>query len=543
MKSLATTAGVVMLTASIAWSAPATAHDHHDRHHHHRTTSDAKLTPRTHFTMKADGSSAAAEGGEGIPNIDVVKATIRTYYGADSTGVASRTSSPYITEMKRLLAAKEKQLPALLADAKKHHKKPAIVFDADDTTLWTYDMQDAAMHFQFDPALQDEWVQAQRFEAVPAMVAFERKAQAMGFTVFGITGRNDNQKSATVNNLAKVGYRGFTEQNFYTKWTGVGTSQKPAYLTCATVKCTTVEYKAGTRKHIQSMGYSIAMNLGDQWSDLQGGQAKQSVKLPNPTSYLPSPNLPGRDDRGMGPHTHFTMKADGSSGRTVGGEHIPNIDAVKATIRTYYGADSSGRANKADSPYIREMAALTRRVKPGVLAACREGKRHGTNPAIVLDADDTTLWTYDMEDAAMHFQFDPALQDEWVQAKRFRATPSMVALANDAAKNGCAIIGLTGRSASQKDATLANLRDAGYTGFTAANYLTKWAPGAQPEYITCVTSKCSTIEYKSQTRAFKESKAGGRYHIVANFGDQYSDLIGGHARTSVKLPNPTYYLP
>ena len=143
----------------------------------------------------------------------------------------------------------------------------------------------------------------------------------------------------------------------------------------------------------------------------------------------------------------------------------------------------------------------------------------------------------------MHFQFDPALQDEWVQAKRFRATPSMVALANDAAKNGCAIIGLTGRSASQKDATLANLRDAGYTGFTAANYLTKWAPGAQPEYITCVTSKCSTIEYKSQTRAFKESKAGGRYHIVANFGDQYSDLIGGHARTSVKLPNPTYYLP
>ena len=49
-------------------------------------------------------------------------------------------------------------------------------------------------------------------------------------------------------------------------------------------------------------------------------------------------------------------------------------------------------------------------------------------PAIVFDADDTTLWTYDMEDAAMHFVFDPALQDVWVQDQSFPATPSMVEL-------------------------------------------------------------------------------------------------------------------
>ena len=46
-----------------------------------------------------------------------------------------------------------------------------------------------------------------------------------------------------------------------------------------------------------------------------------------------------------------------------------------------------------------------------------------------------------------------------------------------------------------------------------------------------------------QTRAHIESPSGGRYDIVANFGDQYSDLIGGHADRTVKLPNPTYYLP
>ena len=33
------------------------------------------------------------------------------------------------------------------------------------------------------------------------------------------------------------------------------------------------------------------------------------------------------------------------------------------------------------------------------------------------------------------------------------------------------------------------------------------------------------------------------YDVVANLGDQYSDLIGGYADRAVKLPNPTYYLP
>ncbi len=86
----------------------------------------------------------------------------------------------------------------------------------------------------------------------------------------------------------------------------------------------------------------------------------------------------------------------------------------------------------------------------------------------------------------------------------------------------------------------------GYTGFAAANMYTKWTgKGAsrQPSYVKCATAKCSTIEFKSQTRAFKQTSAGGRYTILANFGDQFSDLIGGSAVVPVKLPNPTYYLP
>ncbi len=448
--------------------------------------------------------------------------------------------------MQHLVAGLTGQLRRTYDAAKRRGEKPAIVFDADDTTLWTYDMEVAAMHFNFDPVLQNEWVQDQRFPATPSMVAFVNKAQKMGFTIFGLTGRNDNQKAATVANLAKVGYTAFPADRFYTKWTGTGTSQKPDYITCAAASCTTVEYKAGTRAHIEDLGYTIELNLGDQWSDLQGGHARKSVKLPNPTYYLPSPNLPGLSEPWLAPRTHFTMKPDGSSGLTQGGEGIPNIDSVKKTIAAYYGDPGTGISNKVSSPYITELAGLVHRYQAKLVAQCRTEARHGGRPAIVFDADDTTLWTYDMEVAAMHFNFDPVLQDVWVQDQRFPATPSMVALVNAVDAAGCRVVGLTGRNDNQKAATIGNLAKVGYTPFTSDFYFTKWTgvgASQQPSYITCAAAKCTTIEYKSQTRKYVESRAFGRYDIIANFGDQFSDLIGGHADRSIKLPNPTYYLP
>ena len=51
---------------------------------------------------------------------------------------------------------------------------------------------------------------------------------------------------------------------------------------------------------------------------------------------------------------------------------------------------------------------------------------------------------------------------------------------------------------------------------------------------------CTTIEYKSGTRAHIASLG---YSIMADFGDQYSDLLGGNAGHQVKIPNPMYYIP
>lgn len=515
---------------------------------------DTTLVPHSHFVMQPDGSTGLTAKGAAIPNIDSVKSTIRTYYAADSTGIANKTSSPYISELKTMQAAILAQMPTAPSP------NLAVVLDADDTTLWTYDMEDKAMHFNFDPALQSVWVKDGLFPATPGMVDFVAAVQAKGYNVFGLTGRSAAQEDDTIANLENVGYTEFDNDNFFTKFDA--TSPKPAYLDCHTSvdpaddpnKCTTVEYKAGTRKHIeQDLGQTIVLNIGDQFSDLQGGYAMNTVKLPNPTYYLPSPNIANAPatDANLTPRTEFTMAPDGSSGATEGGEGIPNIDSVKSTIRTYYGADATGKANKTTSPYISELGAVAATWAPKLRTKCENRVAKGTKPAVVFDADDTTLWTYDMEDGAMKFNFDPTLQNTWVQEERFPATPHMPRVVRAAAKGGCKIIGITGRNNAQRAATLDNLAKFYYgkddqSLFKSQYYFTKWTSTDQPPaYVDCTldgnAAKCSTIEYKSSTRKYVEDHFG--FDIIANFGDQFSDLIGGSSEKAVKLPNPTYYLP
>jgi len=497
------------------------------------------LAPKVHFTMAADGSSGLTVGGAEIPNIDSVKKTIRTYYNATPSGIADKVSSPYISELTAIEAKTLASLPKVDPAAKK-----ALVFDADDTTLWNYDFEDSVIHFNFDVAKNSDWVNRELFPAVPGMPAFVAAVQAKGYSIFGITGRGEAQEDHTVSNLINDGFTAFNNDNFYTKPAVI-----PDYLSSFCIatagKCNTVEYKAGTRAHIESQGYDIVLNVGDQWSDLQGGYADKALKLPNPTYYLPSPNLPGVSEPALAPRTEFTMAPDGSSGKTVGGAGIPNIDSVKSTIRAYYGATSAGIANKSTSPYISELAGIEADNTSRLVNQCKRLVRKGGRPAIVFDADDTTLWTYDMEDGAMRFNFDPTLQNTWVTNGLFLATPGMPALVNAVGAAGCTVFGLTGRNDGQKAATLANLAAVGYTAFTPENYYTKWISGSTPPAYVDPNldgnpATYSTIDYKASTRAHIESQG---YDIVANFGDQYSDLIGGSADRSVKLPNPTYYLP
>lgn len=108
---------------------------------------------------------------------------------------------------------------------------------------------------------------------------------------------------------------------------------------------------------------------------------------------------------------------------------------------------------------------------------------------------------------------------------------------------------VTGRPQSQHDATVGNLEKVGIGDPTRISnsldgLFTKPNSGDPfPSYVHCDTDgnpACSTIEYKSSTRAHLQALG---YDIRGNFGDQDSDLSGGHSDLSVKMPNPMYYLP
>src|SRR3954452_22092707 len=163
----------------------------------------------------------------------------------------------------------------------------------------------------------------------------------------------------------------------------------------------------------------------------------------------------------------------------------------------------------------------------------------------------------------------------------FPATPEMNDLVSQAKAQGYAIFLITGRGDAQHAATIANLVDdttagfqdiqtvplngktvpeidagyplptpidTGHGGFSDGLF-TKPPVGSYPAYLNqpqyCGPSitagaSCPTIQYRSGTRAYIESQG---YDIVANFGDQFSDLLGGFSDKTFKMPNPNYYLP
>ena len=230
---------------------------------------------------------------------------------------------------------------------------------------------------------------------------------------------------------------------------------------------------------------------------------------------------------------------------------ITNIDVLRQQIRNYYG-DPLGTGTFADnSNYAKEASSVAG--QGGRWLAERHHVR-GTK-AIVLDVDDTTLATYNYE-IASNWAYNPTTNATFVTGQMFPAVPGMVAMVNAAEREGYAIFFLTGRPASQEDVTLGNLTadgigvDAGYPKPTTLSdgedgLFTKPAVADYPDYLQAACAddpngSCTTIHYKSATRAHIESLG---YDIVANFGDQYSDLKGGFADRTFKLPNPSYYLP
>jgi hypothetical protein len=235
-------------------------------------------------------------------------------------------------------------------------------------------------------------------------------------------------------------------------------------------------------------------------------------------------------------------------------KQITNLDVLRQQIRNYYGDPLGTGTFAPDSSYAKEAEGVAAK---GSEKLARVARWHKSAPAkaIVLDVDDTSLATWNYE-IFSNWSFNPATNATYVTNQLFPPVPGMVDMANTASAEGYAIFYLTGRPATQEAATLGNLTsdgigvDAGFPAPTTLNdgedgLFTKPAVADYPDYLKAACAgdpngSCTTAHYKTATRAHIESLG---YDIVANFGDQFSDLVGGFADKTFKLPNPNYFLP
>ncbi|WP_093609676.1 HAD family acid phosphatase [Actinoplanes philippinensis] len=121
--------------------------------------------------------------------------------------------------------------------------KAAIVLDIDNTALQS----------RYKP-----------YDATPSVLALARQARADGASVFFITARPEIIEAATELNLSIVGYQ----------WTDLYTRPTFDFSDNQTLK-------TKARTDIEKRGYTIVANVGNSATDLGGGHAERTFKLPD----------------------------------------------------------------------------------------------------------------------------------------------------------------------------------------------------------------------------------------------------------------------
>lgn len=187
------------------------------------------------------------------PNLYLLKQELKTYIddGRYAAGIAA-------------VAAEARSWIEQRA-ARSSGERLAIVFDIDETILSNVPHM-REMDFGYVPALWDKWVHDADGVPIAPVVEVYRSARERGVAVFFLTGRKTTDRPGTEANLRATGLGDYVELHL-----------KPVGF-----PGTTQLFKTRTREEITARGYTIIANLGDQHSDLDGGFAERTFKLPNP---------------------------------------------------------------------------------------------------------------------------------------------------------------------------------------------------------------------------------------------------------------------
>jgi acid phosphatase len=210
--------------------------------------------------------------------------------------------------------------------------------------------------------------------------------------------------------------------------------------------------------------------------------------------------------------------------------HEPeNLAVAVDVLQNYY---QSGR-------YMADIQYVDRQAEKALSSHSAGGKL-----ALVLDIDETSLSNWD-EMVADDFAYFPHAPCSIVNGKpaapcgaiawdclgKAAAIGPTLALFRLARAHGMRVFFITGRHEAERKATAGNLIAAGYIGWNPKDLL------MEPDDMHVRSAE----DFKAPERKWIGEKLG--YTIVANVGDQWSDLAGGHAEHAFKLPNPFYRVP
>ena len=217
----------------------------------------AQQPPRAQFS-----SDAAAER---IPNLDALKTELKAYH--DCTCKCGCYAHDLDTQADRAIAFLRQR-----AAHRRPNEKLALILDIDDTTLSTYPEMLGANFAYIEPAF-DQWLEAAQAPAIPGTLRLYKEAQSLGVSIIFLTGRKETQRAATERNLRAQGFDNW--KLLVMRPTDHGSQTIGAF-------------KAVARGQIAGAGYSLVLNVGDQWSDLKGKpEAEYSVKYPDPYYFIP----------------------------------------------------------------------------------------------------------------------------------------------------------------------------------------------------------------------------------------------------------------
>ena len=201
-----------------------------------------------------------------------------------------------------------------------------------------------------------------------------------------------------------------------------------------------------------------------------------------------------------------------------------SVSAVEPTNLSVHKQEMADYVSSGE--YARSVADVALAANKFLAKRIPQGAKPGKKLAIVFDIDETLLsnLTHIM---ANDYGYVPKVWDRWVAEGQAPAIIPVQTVYDAAVKAQIDIFIITGRKESDRIGTERNLHQVGYETWTRIIY--RPAETEQP---------LSNAGFKTDVRR-KLTQEG--YTIIANIGDQSSDLSNGYAERIFKLPNPFYF--